>query len=72
METLMGKVRVEVEADVLAEAARELGTTTDEETLSTAIREAVARARRLRALAELAEIAETGQLDELLDKSNFR
>ncbi|WP_205650543.1 DUF2191 domain-containing protein [Actinoplanes solisilvae] len=68
MEILMKRVRVEVDADALAEAAREFGTKTDEDTIATALREAVARERRLKALAELAEIAKTGQFDELLSK----
>jgi Arc/MetJ family transcription regulator len=72
MEALMDKIPVEVDAAVLAEAAEELGTETHEETVSTAIREAVARARRLKALDELSATAQTGAFDELLDKNNYR
>ncbi|MCO8277864.1 DUF2191 domain-containing protein [Actinoplanes sp. TRM 88003] len=72
METLVEKIQVEVDAAALAEAAKELGTGTNEETVSTAIREAVARARRLKALDELSANAQAGEFDELLDKSNYR
>ncbi|WP_374273673.1 DUF2191 domain-containing protein [Actinoplanes sp. M2I2] len=72
METVMEKIQVEVDAAVLADAAKELGTGTDEETVSTALREAVAMVRRVKALEELAAIAQTGAFDELLDKSNYR
>ncbi|MCY1141780.1 DUF2191 domain-containing protein [Actinoplanes sp. Pm04-4] len=72
METLVEKIQVEVDAAVLAEAAKELGTETNEETVSTAIREAVARARRMKALDELVEEAQSGALDEMLDKRNYR
>lgn len=72
METLVEKIQVEVDAAALAEAAKELGTESNEETVSTAIRDAVARARRLKALDELSATAQTGAFDELLDKSNYR
>lgn len=72
METVMEKIHVEVDAAALAEAAKELGTETHEETVSTAIREAVARARRMKALDDLSATAQTGAFDELLDKGNYR
>ncbi|MFG2961094.1 type II toxin-antitoxin system VapB family antitoxin [Streptomyces sp. NPDC048291] len=55
-------------------AAKELGTSTKRDTINTALREIVARNRRLRALHELQDLAEEGTLDValLLDKRDYR
>ncbi|WP_328466474.1 DUF2191 domain-containing protein [Actinoplanes sp. NBC_00393] len=61
---------VDTDSEVLADAAELYGTTTKDETIVAALRDAAARARRGRALDELMEIAATGQFDELVDKRN--
>lgn len=68
----MAKALVEVDEDLLAEAAMALGTDSDKDTVSQALRFAVdkTRARRERALADLQRIAGGGEftfdrLDEL-------
>ncbi|XHM62583.1 type II toxin-antitoxin system VapB family antitoxin [Streptomyces nigra] len=60
--------------DALEAAAKELGTSTKTQTMNTALREIVARNRRLRALNELQDLAAEGALDVelLLDKRTYR
>ena len=72
METLVEKIQVEVDAAALAEAAKELGTETNEETVSVAIREAVAMVRRVKAFEELSATFPDDTFLELHDKSDYR
>lgn len=68
----MTKIRINVDAEALAEAAEVLGTETDEETVNAALLEMSQRLKRRRAFAKLVERAKSGQFDELLVKSNYR
>ncbi|ATY96318.1 MULTISPECIES: type II toxin-antitoxin system VapB family antitoxin [Streptomyces] len=55
-------------------AAEELRTTTERDTINTALREGIDRYRQLRALHELQDLVCDGALDTdvLLDKRNYR
>ncbi len=68
MEAVMSEALVDLDDEALAAAARLFHTTTKNDTVNTALRDAAARQRRAEALAELVEIAQSGQFDELLDK----
>lgn len=70
----MTKVLVDIDEEALAEAAAEYGTKTKKDTVNTALRESVARRRRLRALHRMVEMAEGGAIDMefLRDKKNYR
>jgi Arc/MetJ family transcription regulator len=70
----MAKLLVDVDEEALAEAAAEYGTKTKKDTINTALRESVARRRRVRALNDLVEMANEGaiDLDFLSDKRNYR
>ncbi|KES06367.1 hypothetical protein BU52_14970 [Streptomyces toyocaensis] len=70
----MSRTVIDLDDDALEAAARELGTSTKRDTINTALREIVARNRRLRALHELQDLAEEGALDVelLLDKRTYR
>jgi len=72
MGTAVTEKTIEIDDEVLAEAAKFLGTTTDEETVNAALRELMERVRRMEAFERLREVAATGQFDELLDKKKFR
>jgi Arc/MetJ family transcription regulator len=65
---------IDLDDEALEAAAKELGTSTKRDTVNTALREIVARNRRLRALRELKDLAAEGALDVdlLLDKRNYR
>jgi Arc/MetJ family transcription regulator len=71
---LMSRTVIDLDDEALEAAAKELGTSTKRDTINTALREIVARNRRLRALQELQDLAEEGALDAelLLDKRNYR
>lgn len=71
---LMSRTVIDLDDDALEAAAKELGTSTKRDTINTALREVVARNRRLRALHELQDLADEGALDIefLLDKRNYR
>jgi Arc/MetJ family transcription regulator len=70
----MAKLLVDIDEEALAEAAAEYGTKTTKDTVNTALRESVARRRRLRALDRLSELAAEGavDMDFLMDKRNYR
>lgn len=65
---------IDLDDDALEAAAKELGTTTKRDTINTALREIVARNRRLRALHELQDLTDDGALEVelLLDKRALR
>ncbi len=71
---LVSRTVIDLDDEALEAAAKELGTTTKRDTINTALREIVARNRRLRALHELQDLAAEGALDVeiLLDKRNYR
>ncbi|MFE7648757.1 type II toxin-antitoxin system VapB family antitoxin [Streptomyces phaeoluteigriseus] len=70
----MSRTVIDLDDEALEAAARELGTTTKRDTINTALREIVARNRRLRALHDLQDLAAEGGLDAeaLLDKRTYR
>ncbi|MFF7101457.1 type II toxin-antitoxin system VapB family antitoxin [Streptomyces nigra] len=70
----MSRTVIDLDDDALEAAAKELGTSTKTDTINTALREIVARNRRLRALNELQDLAAEGALDVelLLDKRTYR
>ncbi|MGA5374313.1 type II toxin-antitoxin system VapB family antitoxin [Streptomyces griseoincarnatus] len=70
----MSRTVIDLDDEALEAAAKELGTTTKRDTINTALREIVARNRRLRALGELQDLADEGALDAelLLHKRNYR
>ncbi|MER6296280.1 MULTISPECIES: type II toxin-antitoxin system VapB family antitoxin [Streptomyces] len=70
----MSRTVIDLDDEALAAAAKELGTTTKRDTINTALREVVARNRRLRALGELQDLEDEGAFDAefLLDKRNYR
>ena len=68
----MGKRLINTDDQALAGAAKLYGTTTDDDTVNAALREAATRNQRRESLARLVEMAEAGELDELLDKRNYR
>ncbi|HCT75493.1 MAG TPA: antitoxin [Micromonosporaceae bacterium] len=68
----MTKMLIDIDDEALAEAAKVLGTKTNEDSVNTALREGAARLRRAKAFDRLGEMAERGDFDELLDKQNYR
>lgn len=70
----MSRTVIDLDDEALAEAAKELGTTTKRDTINTALREVTARYRRLRALEDARQLVSDGALDIdlLLDKSKRR
>ncbi|MFJ6927404.1 type II toxin-antitoxin system VapB family antitoxin [Streptomyces nigra] len=70
----MSRTVIDLDDDALEAAAKELDTSTKTDTINTALREIVARNRRLRALNELQDLAAEGALDVelLLDKRTYR
>lgn len=68
----MVKLRLEVDDEALAEAAKLLGTKTKEDTVNMALAEVVKRRGRALALAQLRERGARGDFDLLLDKRNYR
>ncbi|HWS39540.1 MAG TPA: type II toxin-antitoxin system VapB family antitoxin [Actinoplanes sp.] len=61
-----------IDAQALMEAAEILGTTSADETVNAALREVVAKRRRLEALERLGEMGAAGDFDDLLDKRKYR
>ncbi|MFF8836646.1 type II toxin-antitoxin system VapB family antitoxin [Streptomyces sp. NPDC015130] len=59
----MAVTNVDVDDDVLAEAARLLGTTTKKDTINTALEEVIRRHRRRAAVQRLAERGARGELE---------
>ncbi|GAA1619138.1 type II toxin-antitoxin system VapB family antitoxin [Catellatospora bangladeshensis] len=68
----MAKMLIDIDEELLADAAEVFGTKTKKDTVNTALRESAASLRRARALEELRQMADTGYFDELLDKKNYR
>ncbi|MGW8365961.1 type II toxin-antitoxin system VapB family antitoxin [Streptomyces wedmorensis] len=62
---IMGVTNVDVDADVLAEAAKLLGTTTKKDTINRALEEVVQRHRRRAAYQRLAERGARGEMEPL-------
>jgi len=64
----MARTMVDIDDQLLAEAARVLGTTTKKDTVNAALREVTARLRRIEALREMQEMAARGDIDlEFID-----
>jgi Arc/MetJ family transcription regulator len=59
----MARTMIEIDDEALAEAAIVLGTKTKKETVNTALREVVARMRRIEAMLEAQEMASRGEVD---------
>ena len=68
----MGKDLVDMDDGALARAAELFGTNTNDDTVNAALRDAAERRDRLAAFDRLGEMAEAGDLDDLLDKRNYR
>lgn len=70
----MSRTVIDLDDEALEAAAKELGTTTKQDTINTALREVAARNRRLRSLHELQDLTANGGLDAetLLDKRTYR
>lgn len=64
MGAIMTVTQVDIDDEALAEAGRILGTTTKKDTVNTALRELVARVKRIEALEKLSIRAERGEFDE--------
>lgn len=58
----MARTMIDVDEELLAEAARLLGTRTKKETVNTALREVGERMRRLEALLESQEMVDRGEV----------
>jgi len=71
-EVVVTKILIDLDDEMLAEAAVLLGTTTTNDTVSAALSEVAQRSRRLRALDRLGEMGAAGDFDELLDKRVYR
>ncbi|BCJ71933.1 hypothetical protein CS0771_14770 [Catellatospora sp. IY07-71] len=68
----MAKMLIDIDEELLADAAEVFGTKTKKDTVNTALRESAAQRRRAEALAKLREFGDAGYFDELLDKKNYR
>ncbi|MDJ0342673.1 type II toxin-antitoxin system VapB family antitoxin [Streptomyces sp. H10-C2] len=68
----MTKTLIDIDEQLLADAAVAFGTKTKKDTVNAALLEGVTRKRRAVALARLAAKADAGQFDVLLDKENYR
>ncbi|MER6226689.1 type II toxin-antitoxin system VapB family antitoxin [Streptomyces sp. 900105755] len=68
----MAKTLIDIDEELLAEAAIVFGTKTKKDTVNAALREGLERKKRALALARLAAKAEAGDFDILLDKANYR
>jgi Arc/MetJ family transcription regulator len=71
-EVLLTKTLIDIDEDLLAEAAIAFGTKTKKDTVTAALKEGVERKKRALALARLAARADAGDFDLLLDKENYR
>ncbi|WP_431919941.1 type II toxin-antitoxin system VapB family antitoxin [Nonomuraea jabiensis] len=60
----MSVTQIDIDDDALKEAMRMMGTTTKKDTVNLALREYVARVKRLEALERLAARARRGEFDE--------
>jgi Arc/MetJ family transcription regulator len=70
----MSRTVIDVDDDLVADAARALGTSTKKDTVNTALREVLETRRRALALIRLRAAAEDGAFDSeyLRDKQNYR
>jgi Arc/MetJ family transcription regulator len=68
----MTKTLIDIDEELLAEAAIAFGTKTKKDTVNAALKEGVKRKKRALALARLAARADAGDFDTLLDKENYR
>ncbi|MCL6736766.1 type II toxin-antitoxin system VapB family antitoxin [Streptomyces neyagawaensis] len=68
----MAKTLIDIDEELLAEAAIAFGTKTKKDTVNAALRDGVERKKRALALARLAAKADAGDFDELLDKETYR
>ncbi|MDP9863543.1 MULTISPECIES: type II toxin-antitoxin system VapB family antitoxin [Streptosporangium] len=62
----MTVTQIDIDDEALAEAMRMLGTSTKKDTVNAALREYVARVKRIEALEKLAARAERGEFDEAM------
>jgi Arc/MetJ family transcription regulator len=68
----MAKTLIDIDEELLAEAARAFGTTTKKGTVNAALKEGVEGKKRALALARLAARADAGDFDVLLGKETDR
>ena len=70
----MSRTVIDLDDDLVADVARELGTRTKKDTVNAALREVLQHRRRAVALTRLREAAEDGAFDLALleDKRNYR
>jgi Arc/MetJ family transcription regulator len=70
----MSRTVIDLDDDLVADVARELGTRTKKDTVNAALREVLQNRRRAVALTRLREAAEDGAFDLALleDKRNYR
>ncbi|MEU3886252.1 type II toxin-antitoxin system VapB family antitoxin [Streptomyces sp. NPDC029041] len=68
----MTKTLIDIDEELLAEAAIVFGTKTKKDTVNAALREGVERKKRALALARLAARADAGDFDDLLEKETYR
>ncbi|MFJ4003264.1 type II toxin-antitoxin system VapB family antitoxin [Streptomyces sp. NPDC090023] len=68
----MTKTLIDIDEQLLADAAIAFGTKTKKDTVTAALKEGVERKKRALALARLAARADAGDFDILLDKQNYR
>ena len=71
---MLSRTVIDVDDDLVAEAAQALGTRTKKDTVNTALREVLENRRRALALTRLREAASDGAFDLALlaDKRNYR
>jgi Arc/MetJ family transcription regulator len=68
----MAKTLIDIDEELLAQAAIAFGTKTKKDTVTAALKDGVERKKRALALARLAARADAGDFDILLDKANYR
>jgi Arc/MetJ family transcription regulator len=68
----VAKTLIDIDEELLAEAAIAFGTKTKKDTVNAALRDGVERKKRALALARLAARADAGDFDVLLDKAAYR
>ncbi|MGD0557353.1 MAG: type II toxin-antitoxin system VapB family antitoxin [Streptosporangiaceae bacterium] len=70
----MSRTLIDVDDDLLADVAQELGTTTKKDTVNRALQEVLEHRRRALALTRLRDSVNDGAFDlvELQDKKNYR
>ncbi|MBJ7904584.1 type II toxin-antitoxin system VapB family antitoxin [Streptomyces sp. NPDC004549] len=68
----MAKTLIDIDEQLLADAAIAFGTKTKKDTVTAALKEGVERKKRALALARLAARADAGDFDMLLDREDRR